>query len=70
MVVDEAQATPQPITPQELAESYREVARAQKRAQEAMRDAAQAAARTRDMILQFCVEAGVSIKIEEAPNDN
>lgn len=46
-----------------LAEAYRDVARAQKRAEGASRAAAEAAAKARDAILEFCVENGVTIKL-------
>lgn len=51
-----------------LAEAYRDVANAQKRAEAASRSAAQAAAKARDAILEFCVDNGITIKLVE-PND-
>lgn len=53
------------VTLQDIYDSYREVARLQRIALEANRAAQKAAARSRDLTLQFCVDAGVTITMVE-----
>lgn len=52
----------------DLAQAFRDAAEANKRLESASRAAAQANARARDL-LEFCIEAGIVIKVV-TPNDN
>lgn len=56
--------TQQATTIESIAELWRIAAASQKKAESASRDAAQAAAKARDALLEFCIENGVEIRIE------